>query len=62
MLLLHNVSRRDSGLYECVSTDTDTFNEVSGNMTLSVNCKASTLVWLFFKSAPAFNPHFTLRT
>lgn len=39
MLLLHNVSRKDSGLYKCVSTDTDTFLEVSGSMTLTVNCK-----------------------
>lgn len=40
VLLLQNVSRRDGGLYQCVSTDTDTFSEVSGNMTLTVNCKA----------------------
>lgn len=40
VLLLRNVSRRDGGLYQCVSTDTDTFSEVSGNMTLTVNCKA----------------------
>lgn len=59
MVLLRNVSRRDSGLYECVSTDTDTFAEVSGNMMLSVNCEHSAVVGLVFKSAPAFNSHCT---
>lgn len=49
MLLLHNVSRLDSGEYRCVSTDTENFEEVSGSMTLSVNCKDSALgVAVFF--------------
>lgn len=49
MVMLHKVRRHDSGLYECISTDTDSFKEVSGNMTLSVNCKDSTLLWGILK-------------
>lgn len=41
MLLLRDVSRQKGGLYECVSTDTENFSEVSTNMTLTVNCKDS---------------------
>ncbi|TWW77273.1 MUC18 Cell surface glycoprotein P1H12 [Takifugu flavidus] len=37
MVMLHKVRRQDGGLYECISTDTDSFKEVSGNMTLSIN-------------------------
>lgn len=48
--MLHKVRRQDGGLYECISTDTDSFLEVSGNMTLSVNCKDSTLLWGILKA------------
>lgn len=50
-VLLRNVSRRDGGLYQCVSTDMDTFSDVSGNMTLTVNCKARAPVLRFGTSA-----------
>lgn len=53
MLLLRNVSRRDGGLYQCISTDTDTFDEVSGNMTLTVNCKAWAPVLRFWNQRPS---------
>lgn len=61
MVMLHEVRRQDGGLYECISTDTDSFKEVSGNMTLSVNCKDSTLLWGILKSL-AFNSDFTVDT
>ncbi|XP_056468170.1 melanoma cell adhesion molecule b isoform X3 [Gadus chalcogrammus] len=37
VLELRNVSRLDSGLYECVTTHIETFEEVVGNTTLFVN-------------------------
>ncbi|XP_032368176.1 melanoma cell adhesion molecule b isoform X5 [Etheostoma spectabile] len=36
-LVRHNVTRLQSGVYECTSTDTDTFDEISGNTTVFVN-------------------------
>ena len=39
VLELRNVSRLDSGRYECVTTHIETFEEVVGNTTLFVNCK-----------------------
>lgn len=61
MVMLHKVRRQDGGLYECVSTDTDSFKEVFGNMTLSVHCKDATLLWGIL-NAPAFNSDFPLGT
>ncbi|KAM8768398.1 melanoma cell adhesion molecule b isoform 3-T3 [Acanthopagrus schlegelii] len=37
MLVLHNVTRLDSGVYYCISTDMETFQEIPGNTTLFVN-------------------------
>uniref|UniRef100_H3C2I9 Melanoma cell adhesion molecule b n=1 Tax=Tetraodon nigroviridis TaxID=99883 RepID=H3C2I9_TETNG len=37
VVLLHNVSRWNSGEYSCTSVDPETFQEVSGNLMLSVN-------------------------
>lgn len=50
MVLLRNVSRWDSGLYECTATDPETFNDLVGSMTLSVNCKDSAPVRLFLQA------------
>ncbi|XP_073347700.1 melanoma cell adhesion molecule b isoform X4 [Pagrus major] len=36
-LVLHNVTRLNSGVYHCISTDTDTFEDISGNTTVFVN-------------------------
>ncbi|KAI4815938.1 hypothetical protein KUCAC02_006061 [Chaenocephalus aceratus] len=36
-VVLENVSRLDSGVYTCSSTDTDTWEDVSGNTTVFVN-------------------------
>uniref|UniRef100_A0A671WKP4 Melanoma cell adhesion molecule b n=1 Tax=Sparus aurata TaxID=8175 RepID=A0A671WKP4_SPAAU len=36
-LVLHNATRLDSGVYLCISTDTDTFEEIAGNTTLFVH-------------------------
>ncbi|KAM8903100.1 melanoma cell adhesion molecule b isoform 4-T4 [Spinachia spinachia] len=36
-LVLHNVTRQSSGVYECISMDTDTFEEILGNGVLVVN-------------------------
>ncbi|XP_010792110.1 cell surface glycoprotein MUC18 isoform X2 [Notothenia coriiceps] len=36
-VVLENVSRKNSGVYTCTSTDTDTWGEVSGNTTVFVN-------------------------
>lgn len=44
MVVLDNVTRLDSGVYECTSTDTDTFDMVIGNTTVFVNCKESALI------------------
>jgi len=41
VLLLDNVTRLHGGVYECTSTDTDTFEELSGNTSVSVHCKES---------------------
>lgn len=38
-LVLHNVTEKNSGDYRCVSLDMETFEEISGNTTLFVNCK-----------------------
>ncbi|XP_068440189.1 melanoma cell adhesion molecule b isoform X2 [Clinocottus analis] len=35
--VLDNVTRLNSGVYKCTSTDTDTFEEISGNATVVVN-------------------------
>lgn len=37
--VLTNVTRLDSGLYQCISTDTETFVDTTGNISVSVNCK-----------------------
>uniref|UniRef100_A0A8C9YPB6 Melanoma cell adhesion molecule b n=1 Tax=Sander lucioperca TaxID=283035 RepID=A0A8C9YPB6_SANLU len=37
VLVMDNVTRHQSGVYECTSTDTDTFDEISGNTTVFVN-------------------------
>ncbi|XP_056297547.1 melanoma cell adhesion molecule b isoform X2 [Pseudoliparis swirei] len=37
VLLLDNVTRLHGGVYECTSTDTDTFEELSGNTSVSVH-------------------------
>ncbi|XP_042342562.1 melanoma cell adhesion molecule b [Plectropomus leopardus] len=37
MLMLHNVTRLNSGTYECTSTDTDTFEEIKHNTSVFVN-------------------------
>ncbi|XP_070685363.1 melanoma cell adhesion molecule b isoform X2 [Pempheris klunzingeri] len=37
MLVLPNVTRLNSGVYQCSSLDTDTFEELSGNTTVFVN-------------------------
>lgn len=44
MLALHDVTRLNSGVYHCISTDTDTFEEIAGNTTLFVHCKESALI------------------
>lgn len=44
VLVMDNVTRHQSGVYECTSTDTDTFDEISGNTTVFVNCKESALI------------------
>ncbi|KAF3847757.1 hypothetical protein F7725_020785 [Dissostichus mawsoni] len=38
-VVLENVSRLNSGVYTCTSTDTDTWDVVLGNTTVFVNCK-----------------------
>lgn len=58
---LPSVNRVDAGLYECAATDTETFTDVSGNMTLSINCKGSTLAAAGSKSAPASNSPLAVR-
>ncbi|TNN75537.1 Cell surface glycoprotein MUC18 [Liparis tanakae] len=37
VLVLDNVTRDHGGVYECTSTDTDTFEEVSGNTSVAVH-------------------------
>ncbi|XP_070827231.1 melanoma cell adhesion molecule b isoform X2 [Chaetodon trifascialis] len=37
VLVLNNVTRLDSGVYECISMDTDTFDEISGDTSVFVN-------------------------
>ncbi|XP_060744555.1 melanoma cell adhesion molecule b isoform X2 [Tachysurus vachellii] len=37
MVVLHNVTRQDSGLYECSSLDTTTYESIVGNLTLMVH-------------------------
>ncbi|KAL7399749.1 hypothetical protein ABVT39_001015 [Epinephelus coioides] len=37
VLLLENVTRHDSGDYKCASTDTDTFEDVTGHISVFVN-------------------------
>ncbi|XP_077350419.1 melanoma cell adhesion molecule b isoform X2 [Festucalex cinctus] len=37
MVVLKNVTRLQSGLYECISTDMETFEDLSGNTTVFVN-------------------------
>lgn len=41
MLVLHNVTRLNSGNYRCTSLDMDTFEGISGNTTVFVHCKDS---------------------
>lgn len=41
MFVLNNTNRADSGVYQCVSIDTDTFEEISGETTVFINCKNS---------------------
>ncbi|XP_027029800.1 melanoma cell adhesion molecule b isoform X1 [Tachysurus fulvidraco] len=37
MVVLHNVTRKNSGLYECSSLDTTTYESIVGNLTLMVH-------------------------
>ncbi|XP_059186823.1 melanoma cell adhesion molecule b isoform X2 [Centropristis striata] len=37
MIVLENVTRHNNGVYTCTSTDTDTFEEVTGDITVEVN-------------------------
>ena len=46
MVVLENVTRLNSGVYTCTSTDTDNFDMVSGNTTVFVNCKEPAHIWL----------------
>ncbi|XP_020510637.2 cell surface glycoprotein MUC18 isoform X5 [Labrus bergylta] len=37
VLVLNNVTRRDSGVYQCTSIDSDTFQSISGNVSVFVH-------------------------
>lgn len=41
MLVLNNVTRLNSGDYECICLDMGTMEEISGTISLFVNCKES---------------------
>lgn len=41
VFVLSNVTRRNSGVYQCTFMDTDTFEEILGITTVFVNCKDS---------------------
>lgn len=41
MVVLTDVTRHDSGVYECTSMDMENFDAVTGNTTVFVNCKHS---------------------
>lgn len=40
-MVLQEVTRGHSGVYECNSFDTETYESISGNTTVFVNCKES---------------------
>lgn len=47
MFVLENVSLGDSGMYECTSLDTETFESTVGETPVSVNCKHIGLTKMF---------------
>lgn len=54
MLELRNVTRLNSGVYECSSFDVHTYDEISANTTVFVNCKDS-------RMTGSIDPHATQR-
>lgn len=38
-MVFHNVTRLSNGVYECISMDTDTYEEIKGKTVVFVNCK-----------------------
>lgn len=49
--VLENVSRQNSGVYQCTSTDMETFEELLNTTTVSVNCKRRhcQMIWNYWK-------------
>lgn len=45
VLVLENVTRQNSGEYQCTSLDMDTIDEISATIRVDVHCKDFLLIW-----------------